>query len=463
MATYPVKILKDEDGRPFVPLTSLDAVSGEKHLQYILNAVQTSPGHFRVTYKDLETKDLVNSIIVVRWPKITSTVKPSYLQLNQGTEFILYNGAGTEYLDLEDASQTVNMLACDGEKWILTSGAGSGSGHVITDEKGDTLEQQKILNFVGFNVENDTANRATKIINPDPISNLTTSESGKGALDAYQGYILAGRSIPTGGATGQVLAKKNGSDYQVEWVTTAGDNAIDGDGSITKIVGLTYEEYKELESRGEIDPTTQYHITDVGAPGNGVVSASDVQLNDGNTLDNKLENIDIINEGQNTRLDIAEGNIDTIVSTVNTLSSSKGRINDAMTITFADDTLITYSSTAWGHTPVPFNTVLANTNSSLYTLTNGKVKVSEGGTYLVSGTLNCDSSRNWSIMLTPPYTHIINDVRYSDGGMVNANLSPFVVQLAAGEEIGLMTRCDTASVGVNFRCNRSYFTIIKLV
>lgn len=263
MATYPVKILKDEDGRPFVPLTSLDAVSGEKHLQHILNAEQTSPGHFRVTYKDLETKDLINSIIVVRWPKITSTVKPSYLQLNQGTEFILYNGTGTEYLDLEGASQTVNMLACDGEKWILTSGAGSGSGHVITDEKGNTLEQQKILNFIGFNVENDIANRATKIINPDPINNLTTSESGQGALDAYQGYILAGRSIPTGGSTGQVLAKKNGSDYQVEWVDKDGKDVVISDGSITKIVGLTYAEYKELESKNEIDPSTQYYINDM--------------------------------------------------------------------------------------------------------------------------------------------------------------------------------------------------------
>ena len=463
MATYPVKILKDENGRPFVPLTSLDAVSGEKHLQYILDAEQISPGHFRVKYRDLETKDLINSIIVVRWPKITSTVKPSYLQLNEEAEIRLYTGTGTEYLDLEEASGTVNMLACDGTKWILTSGAGSGSGHVITDENGATMEQQKVLSFVGFNVENDNANRATKIINPDPINNLTTSESGVGALDAYQGHVLAARAIPTGGTAGQVLAKKNGSDYQVEWITTAGDNAIDGDGSITKIVGLTYEEYKELESQGKIDPTIQYHITDVGAPGNGVVSASDVQLDNGNTLDNKLDNMDIINEGQNARLDIAEGNIDTIASTVNTLSSSKGRINDAMTITFADDTNITYSSTAWGHTPVPFNSVLVNTNSSLYTLSNGKVRVAEGGIYLVSGTLNCDSALNWSIMLTSPYTYVINDVRYPSGGMVNANLSPYVLQLAAGEEIGLMTRCDTAGIQVRFRTNRSYFTIIKLI
>ena len=318
MATYPVKILKDENGRPFVPLTSLDAVSGEKHLQYILDAEQISPGHFRVKYRDLETKDLINSIIVVRWPKITSTVKPSYLQLNEEAEIILYNGTGTEYLDLEESSGTVNMLACDGTKWILTSGAGSGSGHVITDENGTTMEQQKVLSFVGFNVENDNANRATKIINPDPINNLTTSESGVGALDAYQGHVLAARSIPTGGTAGQVLAKKNGSDYQVEWVNTAGDNVIDGDGSITKIIGLTYEEYKELESRGEIDSTIQYHITDVSSSDISFITKNEIQemIDDSVPTSEEIQSIVTSNVVNNL----------TTNSTTQSLSAAQGKI-----------------------------------------------------------------------------------------------------------------------------------------
>lgn len=263
MAVYPIKMMKDESGQPFVPLTSLDAVIGEKNLQYILDAVQLSPGHFRINYKDLEMKDLENTIIVVRWPEITSTVKPSYLKLNNETEVVLYNGTGTEYLDLEDASNTVNMLAYDGAKWILTSGAGSGSGHVITDDEGHTMEQQKILNFVGFNVENDVANRATKIINPTPINNLTTTESGQGSLDAYQGNILSKRSVPTGGTKGQVLAKSGNGDHQLEWINQDSDDVITSDGSIEEIIGLTYEEYKALEAAGELKTTTQYHITDM--------------------------------------------------------------------------------------------------------------------------------------------------------------------------------------------------------
>lgn len=461
MAVYPIKMMKDESGQPFVPLTSLDAVIGEKNLQYILDAEELSAGHFRVNFKDLEMKDIINSIIVVRWPQITSTMKPSYLKLNNNTEAVLYDGTGKEYMDLEDASGTINLLAYDGTKWIQATGSGSGGGHVITDGEGHSMEQQKVLSFVGFNVENDAANRATKIVNPTPINNLTTTESGQGSLDAYQGNILSKRSVPTGGAKGQVLAKSGDGDHQLAWINQDSDDVVTSDGSIEEIVGLTYEEYKALESAGQLKSTTQYHITDMGDMIVGLTEASMVEFADGTNLEDKMTTKDIIDNGQNDRLDIAESNIDAIVSTVNTLSSSKGRINDAMTITFADDTVITYSSTAWGHTPVSFNYVLANTNSSLYSLSNGKVKVSEGGTYLVSGTLNCDSACNWSIMLTAPYTHIINDVKYVSG-MVNANLSPIVVQLTAGEEIGLMTRCDTPSIGVSFRTNRSYFTIIKL-
>ena len=61
MATYPVKILKDENGRPFVPLTSFEAVLGDKNLQYILNATQISPGYFKIEHSHLTMKDLVNS------------------------------------------------------------------------------------------------------------------------------------------------------------------------------------------------------------------------------------------------------------------------------------------------------------------------------------------------------------------------------------------------------------------
>jgi hypothetical protein len=265
MGAYAIRAMYDESGNPFVPLTSIDAVIGEKNVQYIMDSEELSAGHFRINLKDLTLDNIVNCLIVVRWPQISSTIKPSYLQLNEEEEKPLFNGNGTEYLNLEEASNTVNMLAYDGSKWILSSGAGSGAGHVITNADGETMEQQKILNFVGFKIENDAANRATKITNPEPINNLETTISGQGSLDAYQGHILSMRSVPTGGDVGQVLAKKSENDYDLEWVNRAGDDVIQGDGSIEQLVSLSYDEYQELEANGEIDPLTQYYIYDLGA------------------------------------------------------------------------------------------------------------------------------------------------------------------------------------------------------
>ena len=315
MATYPIKMMIDESGQPFVPLTSLDAVIGEKNLQYIIDATEASAGHFNIIIKDVTLDKLKNTVVVVRWPQISSTVKPSYLQLNEEEEIVLYNGSGTEYLDLEDASNTVNILAYDGEKWILTSGAGSGSGHIITDENGNTMEQQKVLNFVGFNVENDAGIRATKIINPAPINNLITDESGLGSLDAYQGYILSSRSIPAGGNAGQVLSKKNGSDYQVEWIDRDGDDVIKSDGSILKIVSLTYEEYQALKDQGQIDANTQYHITDVADGTASIMTSAQIQ----EMIDASIENLSTVAiSGSYTDL----SDKPTIPSVVNNLTST---------------------------------------------------------------------------------------------------------------------------------------------
>lgn len=296
MGAYAIRAMYDESGNPFVPLTSIDAVIGEKNVQYIMDAEELSAGHFRINLKDLTLEDIVNCLIVVRWPQISSTIKPSYLQLNEEEEKPLFNGNGTEYLNLEEASNTVNMLAYDGSKWILSSGAGSGAGHVITNADGETMEQQKILNFVGFKMENDAANRATKIINPAPINNLTTTVSGEGSLDAYQGHILAMRTVPTGGLKGQVLAKSEDDDYRFEWVNRAGDDVIQGDGSIEQLISLSYDEYQELEANGQIDPLTQYYICDLGTATEDLIdtkvqeitnAALDMKMNISTSYNNK--------------------------------------------------------------------------------------------------------------------------------------------------------------------------------
>jgi hypothetical protein len=295
MATYPIKLMYDESGHAFVPLTSMDAVIGEKNVQYILDAVELSPGHFQIKITDMQLDKLLNTAVIVRWPQISSTVKPSYLQLNDEEEKLLYNGNGTEYLSLEEASNTINILAFSGDKWVLASGAGTGGGgHIIANAEGNTLDQQKVLQFVGFNIENDAANRATKISNPQPINNLTTTEIGVGSLDAYQGHVLASRTIPSGGKPGQVLAKSNNVDYQVEWVDKDSDDVITSNGSVDQIISLTYAEYKALEANGEINPTTQYIINDMSEKEKTFMTDGEVQTLIDNSIDESKNNMGTI-------------------------------------------------------------------------------------------------------------------------------------------------------------------------
>ena len=96
---------------------------------------------------------------------------------------------------------------------------------------------------------------------PEIVDNLETVDATK-VLSAKQGYELNQRVVPTGGEPGQVL-KRTDDGESLEWGDAADPNAIGGDGSIMKIIELTYAEYKTLESNGEVREDTEYHITDV--------------------------------------------------------------------------------------------------------------------------------------------------------------------------------------------------------
>lgn len=192
MATYPIKMLKDEEGKPFVPLISIDSIKevGGETLEQQLD-------------KKLETTNIIAGTQIA-------------LEV-EGNNVIISNSAeGTKLINNLDQT---------------TAGVGA-----LDAAQGKVLKESI----------------------PEVINNLTTIDSTK-ALSAHQGYVLAGRSVPVGGGTGQVLMKSADDDYSVIWGDAADPNAIVGDGSIRKIVELTYEEYQALEA---IDPNTEYHIID---------------------------------------------------------------------------------------------------------------------------------------------------------------------------------------------------------
>ena len=210
MATYPIKMLKDEEGKPFVPLINIDAIKelGGDSL------METIEGKLEVT-----------NIIAGR--QIDLDIDGNNITINNSSE-------GTKLINNLDTT---------------TSGTGA-----LDAAQGKVLKDSI----------------------PEVINNLTTIDSKK-ALSAHQGYILAGRSVPVGGGTGQVLMKSANDDYSLTWGDAADPNAIVGDGSIKKIVELTYDEYITLEEAGQLEDTIEYHISDMNEQGGTYITETEIQ------------------------------------------------------------------------------------------------------------------------------------------------------------------------------------------
>ena len=278
MATYPIKMLRDENQEPFVPMVSADSI-------------YTSDG------KSFEEN-------------FASKLEAS--NLKEGNGIILEQ-------DGNDMTISVDFGATDN----------------IIDNLNTTVAGQGPLDARQGNV--------LKNMIPVIVDNLDSTDAAK-VLSANQGHELKEMSVPTGGTTGQVLKKASNNDHELEWGDAADPNAIVGDGSIMKIIELTYAEYKTLESNGELREDTEYHITDMNTPIGVGIKASQVEMSDGfnveevirddqghivnlsnrmDTVEDRLDNKDIIDEGQNTRLDIAESNIDTVADVVNDILERK--------------------------------------------------------------------------------------------------------------------------------------------
>ena len=174
MAQYPIKMLKDENGTPFVPLVSTEAL-------------RTPEGE---TIEEKLEKKLEPSNIIAG-TDITLSVDGNNITINNASKGVLIDNLTTEQ-----------------------SGVGSLDAH-----------QGKVL----------------KDMIPDVVNNLTTTSTDK-ALSAYQGYLLNHKVVPTGGTTGQVLAKKSDTDNDIEWVDqTGGSSAViisSNDDDATKIEKL---------------------------------------------------------------------------------------------------------------------------------------------------------------------------------------------------------------------------------
>lgn len=194
MAQYPIKLLKDESGIPFVPLTSIKAVVGEEYIQTTFTAVEDSTGHFTISNDKLTDEDLLHKIIAVSFPENITATTNSYLKLNDGDEYLIKDENGTGPLLIKDFINVVCFIMRKEGGWqLVKTGAAatsSSGGHTIVDNDGNILPQQAVLQFKGFGVSDNAGTGATVISTPALVNNLLTTESGTGPLDAYQGKVL---------------------------------------------------------------------------------------------------------------------------------------------------------------------------------------------------------------------------------------------------------------------------------
>lgn len=265
MARYPIKMLKDEEGNPFVPLVSTEGIQSpdQRTLAELLG-------------DKLETDNIIPG------ENVTITTDGNDITIST-------SGKGVLIDDLNTA----------------TAGLGGLDAH-----------QGKVLKEMIPNIVDD-------------VTSTSTTE----ALSANQGYVLNQKVVPAGGKAGQVLKKKSDASHSLEWGDAADPNAIVGDGSIKKIVEITYEDYKILEDKGQVDPNTEYHILDAAQTIQNLQDILDGLQNQITTLKNSLK--PVATSGKYTDLDGEPSVVNNLTSTSTTdaLSAAQGKaLNDFVSI-----------------------------------------------------------------------------------------------------------------------------------
>ena len=180
MAIYPIKMLKDEEGQPFVPLTHINAIQGAEYATSILEAERLSAGHYKITNKDIDAQFLQNKVIAVRFIEIGETATTTYMKVNDEIEYPIYKPDGSSPLLISDVGTSVCYFTLTNNKWqmvLVGTVNPSDSGHTITDNDGKTMTQRAVLNFSGFDVRDDSLKGATKVSNPAYVLAEQTGES----------------------------------------------------------------------------------------------------------------------------------------------------------------------------------------------------------------------------------------------------------------------------------------------
>lgn len=296
------------------------------------------------------------------------------------------------------------------------------------------LDIQKNGTSLGTFSANANENKTINIEVPIIENSLVSTDISK-ALSANQGYILnqkfndyapassLSNYLPLSGGTVngivEILGAASSQPFRVRGIV----GSIDTGGSIDDL----YIQYK-ANKRIILGNNGAYNISADGSQYSGNSATATKAIQDGN--------------GNNI--------IDTYT-------------NDSIMATHDGDYNATYTAGSWNAIIMPMNKVKINTNTSLYSLSDNRIKVSKAGNYLCSATMNISNGDNqWSLVL------YINDSSTSMmidsplGNMANATLANYIVYLNENETITWGYRCSTDNSSIIMRGDRSNFTLVKL-
>lgn len=296
MGTYPIKLLRDEQGTPFVPLVSSDSVQtleGEK-LTKLLDDKLSPEDLVAGQYIELNTEE-GKTTISVDLPASANTINNLTTETSGQGALDAYQGKVlkdsipelVDSLDSTDANKALSARQGKilNEKTVPEGGKvgqvlkkSSDSDHEL--EWGDAADPNaivgdgSIMSIVELSyAEYKTLEAAgelkedTEYHIPEMGGDPGSGTGGSGLSEADVQYMIDTslqdiESVPAGGSAGQVLKKSSNEDHALEWGDAADPNAIVGDGSIMKIVELTYNEYLKLEKNNTLAEDTEYHIND---------------------------------------------------------------------------------------------------------------------------------------------------------------------------------------------------------
>lgn len=229
MARYSIKMLKDENGNPFVPLVNTEGIKNNdgENLDSILS-------------RKLETNNI-------------------------------------------KAGDNITINEDNGNITINSTGGGGGSSTVLIDNLTTSEPNQGALDARQGKVLKDSI--------PQVINNVTTVDTNK-ALSAYQGYLLdhkfndylplnklANNLTTSVDEVGQYALDAYQGKVLSEKIDSIEENqVISSDKSINDIVTLTKKEYKQLIDDGTINETTYYNILDDVIPASTSVPVGTIMI-----------------------------------------------------------------------------------------------------------------------------------------------------------------------------------------